>query len=246
MKNTRILNTPWAAAALAVTALAIPSAHSATVWNVNIGSEIDTSDNFVGAAPENTVNSTWNSVGNTNLLPLVDSTGAAGTVTVQLGVVGGTLGFTGNGGYLPEIFTTWSKHTSNTLPVAVTFGGLSPTGTYDLIVYADWYWQGGDGVPITQTTGTGMSGTVTLNNFADAVGTVHALTQDTDPTNNGSVKGNWIRINGLTPDGSGNLGFDMNGNNAPISGFQLINTVPEPSAALLGGLGLLALLRRRR
>ena len=219
---------------LALAALALTStAHAApTVWNVNIGSEITTSDNFVGAAPENTVSSTWNSLLNTSLLPLLNSTGAAGTVTVQLG---STAGFGVNGGYLPEIFTTWCKHGGNSLPVAVTFGGLSPTDTYDLIVYADWYWQGGNGVPISQTTGTGMSGTVTLNNFADAFGTVHALTQDTDPANNGSIKGNWIRIAGLTPSAGGILGFNMNGNNSPLSGFQLVKldlgdvTPPNPN-----------------
>jgi hypothetical protein len=37
----------------------------------------------------------------------------------------------------------------------------------------------------------------------------------------------------------------LNGSRMGFSGFQLIS-VPEPSAALLGGLGLLALLRRRR
>ena len=217
------------ASSLAAIVLTSLPAHAVpTVWNVNIGYEIDTTDNFVGAATENTANSTWNSLGNTNLTALVDSTGAAGTVTIQLGVVGGTLGFGGNGGYLPEIFTTWCKHNLNTLPVAVTFGGLSPVGTYDLVVYGDWFWQGGLGVPITQTTGTGMSGTVTLNNFADANGTVHALTEDTDPGNNNSVRGNWIRITGLTPSGSGILGFNMNGRNAPLSGFQLIQTSAAP------------------
>lgn len=33
---------------------------------------------------------------------------------------------------------------------------------------------------------------------------------------------------------------------APIAGFDNVEVVPEPSAALLGGLGALALLRRRR
>jgi hypothetical protein len=216
------------ASSLAALALASLPAHALPVWNVNIGSELTPIDNFVGAAVENTANSFWNSVANTNLLDLDDSTGANSTVTVQLGVTGGTLGFGANSGYLPKIFTTWCKHNTNTLPVSVTFGGLSPAGTYDLVVYADWKWQGGAGVPITQTTGTGMSGTVTLNNFADAVDTSHALTEDTDPADNGSVKGNWIRITGLTPSGSGVLGFDMNGGNAPLSGFQLIQTSAAP------------------
>jgi hypothetical protein len=46
----------------------------------------------------------------------------------------------------------------------------------------------------------------------------------------------------------GFVGFGReNGNNTAIDNFSLSsNAIPEPSAALLGGLGLLALLRRRR
>jgi hypothetical protein len=198
------------------------------VWNVNIGSEVDSSDNFVGAAPENTVNSTWNSVGIPTNQALVTSTGASSSVTLTLG--GGANQVVNNPDYAGalDIFETWVKNNTNSVPVAVTFGGLSPTGNkYDLIVYADWKWQTGAGMPITQTVGTGMTGTVTLNTFGGAENTIRPLTQDTDPGNNGGVRGNWIRINGLTPDGSGNLGFNMNGGNAPISGFQLIRQLPS-------------------
>jgi hypothetical protein len=91
MKKTRIMNTPWAASALAVAALAIPSAHAATVWNVNIGNEITPSDNFVGAAPENTPNSFWNSATPGTIaastsynLALNDSTNTATSATLTL------------------------------------------------------------------------------------------------------------------------------------------------------------------
>lgn len=245
MKLTRILNTPWAAAALAVTALplAIPSAHAATVWNVNIGTQITTSDNFIGAAPENTVSSTWNSVTTpaTTNQALVDSTGAASTATFTLGGGANQMGTNATAG--PEIFHTWLKHDGNSQLVAVTFGGLNTGDTYDLIVYSDWLFSNGTAVPITQTVGTGLTGTAYVNNLTSP-GT--GLVEDTDSANNSSIRGNWIRINGLTPDGSGDLGFNMNGQNAALSGFQLVQQVPEPSAALLGGLGLLALLRRRR
>ena len=45
------------------------------------------------------------------------------------------------------------------------------------------------------------------------------------------------------------LGLDESGNHTAIDNLSINGTftaVPEPSAALLGGLGLLALLRRRR
>jgi hypothetical protein len=255
MKRTRILNTPWAAAGLAVAALTLanPSAHAATVWNVNIGTELTTSDNFAGAAPENTVpNSFWNSV--TTATPtnqaLSDSTGAASMATLTLTPPGGIAMNYGNFASVtgPEIFSTWMKTSDNSTPFTMTIGGLSasPGVTYDLIVYSDWFWKGNDHFPVEQTAGSGLTGTVFLDQISTGSnGAVPGLVQDTDLSLNGATEGNWIRINGLTPDGSGNLGFSMGGQNSAFSGFQLVQ-IPEPSAALLGGLGMLALLRRRR
>jgi hypothetical protein len=64
-QRTYLHRTTWVTAACAVTALALANtqAHAAPVWNVNIGSQVTTSDNFAGAAVENTTpNSFWNSV----------------------------------------------------------------------------------------------------------------------------------------------------------------------------------------
>ena len=129
----------------------------------------------------------------------------------------------------------------------MVIGGLSSSKTYDLIVYSDWFWPGAANLPLTQTTGTGLSGTAYLNNIAGGgFGTAAPLTEDTAFGLADGTEGNWMRLNGLTPDGSGNLGFSMSGTNAAFNGFQLVEAIPEPSAALLGGLGVLALLRRRR
>jgi MYXO-CTERM domain-containing protein len=49
----------------------------------------------------------------------------------------------------------------------------------------------------------------------------------------------------FTADADGIQEFTVNGNIQMLTGYVL-TTVPEPSSALLGGLGLLALLRRRR
>ena len=249
--------TPWGAAALAVTALALanPSAHAATVWNVNIGSEITTSDNFVGAAPENTVpNSFWNSAVPTDpftsfAMALADSTGTASTATltltgtVAIGYAGGWAGITG-----PDIFDSYIKTTGNTTPFNMTIGGLSSSTTYDLIVYSDWFWKGNDWFPVTQIVGSGLTGTGALDQISTGTnGGVPGLVEDTDLGQNGTTEGNWLRIKGLTPNGSGNLGFSMGGRNSAFSGFQLVEAIPEPSSSvLLGGLGVFALLRRRR
>ena len=45
--------------------------------------------------------------------------------------------------------------------------------------------------------------------------------------------------------GMTHVGFANTANNVAVQSIEVVN-IPEPSAALLGGLGLLALLRRRR
>ena len=228
-----ITSSDWfrASAALAVLTLASTLAHAAPVWNVNIGSEITTSDNFAGAAPENTApNSFWNSV--TTATPsnqaLSDSTGAASAATLTL-TPPGPMNF---GGHAPvtglELFSTWIKTADNSTPFTMTIRGLSSSKTYDLIIYSDWYWKGNETFPVTQTVGTGLSGTVTLDQISSGTnGIVPSLVEDTNPAANSSIEGNWIRIKGLIPAG-GYLAFNMGGTNAAFSGFQLIETGEGP------------------
>ena len=231
-----------ATAALAALALANTPAH-ATVWNVNIGNEITTSDNFAGAAAENTPNSFWNSVttGAPTNQALSDSTGATTTATLT-SAVPSPLNIN-PAGYAPvtglELFSTWIKTSDNATPFTMTIGGLSssPGVTYDLIVYSDWYWKGNEHFPVTQTVGSGLTGTVYLDQLSTGTdGVVPALVQDSNLALDGATEGNWIRINGLTPAG-GTLGFSMGGGNSAFSGFQLVqvgtgapdNTPPTPS-----------------
>ncbi|MCF7731041.1 MAG: hypothetical protein K9N23_05110 [Akkermansiaceae bacterium] len=221
-----ITSTHWvrASAVLAVLTIANTAAHAAPVWNVNIGSELTTGDNFIGAATENTANSTWNSVTmvNPSAMALVDSTGAGSTATLTL------TGANQYGNYAPltsgpEIFNTWIKDSANATPTSMTIGGLSAANTYDLIVYCDWAWTGGGPLPVTQTAGTGLAATAYLNMLAAGPdGFVAGLVQDTNPANNSGTEGNWLRINGLIPNVSGNLAFNIGGTNAPLNGFQLV------------------------
>jgi hypothetical protein len=227
-------------AALAVLTLANTLAHAAPVWNVNMGNLITTSDNFAGAAVENTTpNSFWNSITNpaTPNQALSDSTGAASSATVTFA--------SANSMDIPtyatltsgiELFSRWL--TSGNSPLTMTIGGLSTSSTYDLIVYSDWFWNNGDAYPVTQTVGTGLTGTARLDHiWTDPHGQVPALVEDTDPSANTSVQGNWIRITGLTPDASGVLAFSMGGVNSALNGLQLIqigsgapdDTPPTPS-----------------
>lgn len=60
---------------------------------------------------------------------------------------------------------------------------------------------------------------------------------------NGTLGGTWTGLNLGATDGY--FSFQANDTNARIDNLT-ISAIPEPSAALLGGLGMLALLRRRR
>jgi hypothetical protein len=152
------------------------------------------------------------------------------------------------------IFDSWMKDDGNNAAYSATFGGLSTAAgtTYDLVVYSGWYW-GPEGVHTSQSAGTGLAGTFVINSLgmSDGVGNVFSGGGLGEDTNSADVAGNtnYARFNGLTPDGSGNITFDFNlgGDlDAPINGFQLIETVPEPSTTALLGLGGLALILRRR
>jgi hypothetical protein len=227
--------------ALAALALTDMPAHAApTVWNVNIGTEITTSDNYVGAAPENTANSTWNSFVAADLpnpKSLLDSTGASSAVTFR--VTGSPSMPTVSGQAIiqgDKIFITWLKGLSNTSDFTCTFANLTPGDTYDLVVYADWYW-GGAAIAITQTAGTGLAAPFVLNFGSAATNDVGPLLEDTNPANVSSTtnKWNYTRLRTLTPDSSGNLAFLIDGGNWPVSGFQLVKldladaTPPTPN-----------------
>jgi hypothetical protein len=173
-------------------------------------------------------------------LALKDFTEASTTVSLTMSAAA-DLGFGNvdlNSG--PKIFNSWTTGNGNSV-FTMTLGGLSTASgiTYDLIVYSDWWWNNGDNLPVTQTVGSGLGGTVYLNHIkTGTIGIVPGLVEDTSTVAaNDSTQGNWIRITGLTPDGSGNLAFNMGGQNAALNGFQLVQvdsvaadtTAPTPN-----------------
>jgi hypothetical protein len=255
------MNTKTLLAALtATTALAAGSASAATVWNVNVGNStvgssnaITTTDNYVGAATENTANSTWNGISNTDLTTLADSTGdnIAGVTFKITADPSSAIDFGGQNITGDEIFNTWIKDNGNNDTFDITFGNLSTTASYSLVVYSDWFW-GSNAVPVEQTAGTGLTGTFTINSprlAADlvnvGVGGVGPLLEDTNAANSLDAFTNYARFDGLKADGLGNLSFDMGGVDGPINGFQLVE-VPEPGSLAILGLGGLSMLCRRR
>ncbi len=105
--------------------------------------------------------------------------------------------------------------------------GLVPNGIYNLAMYGQFF--SGSFVNPGQWT----IGATTLANW------------------NGSSVTGQVSFSGVTANGAGQIGgifSELLSDPSPFSSWSglQIQSVPEPSAVLLGGLGLLALLRRRR
>jgi hypothetical protein len=80
------------------------------------------------------------------------------------------------------------------------------------------------------------------------VGPSRTLTLDSQATldfNNGSGVGQWA-IGTFTADNTGSQTISIAANESVQVNMIQLRAIPEPRASLLGGLGLLALLRRRR
>ena len=247
----------FAAVAASTLALAATSANAATVWNINVGGGAADLTTYVGAAAENAGSTTWNAVSSTGSVILADSIGdASAGVSFEITPGAGSAIDFGSQSLVAgdDIFDTWIKDgdagasdTVNDDPFTVTFGNLSISGSYDLVVYSDWNW-GPNALPVAQTVGTGLTGNYIINSsvFGGSNGTVGPLLED---ANSANVAGdsNFARFN-LIADGSGNITLQIGtaGNvNHPTNGFQLV-AVPEPSSTALLGLGGLALILRRR
>jgi hypothetical protein len=235
---------------LAAIALGAGSFASAALINVNFTGGAAPESSLVG--PGGGLGTTWNQfAGPDSPGTLLDSSGAATTVAIN-----------SNFG-LPNTFdtptidltmlrgsmTNFGKGVDDT---NVTISGLAIGGIYDIWLvtlrnqpydspvpgeeqYVGWW----------STTNTTTSSSSQL---VDARGAVINTSTFVDGYN-------YVLFEDVVANGSGNIVFTgvagslLDGSDdvsrLGLNGLQ-INQVPEPSAALLGGLGLLALLRRRR
>lgn len=145
------------------------------------------------------------------------------------------------------------------------FNGSTTSGT-NLDVYRGNIYLDGDGVfgptgPATITlTGLGAGTIVNLYFYGGAghdsgqgatftFGATQSLNDPNSDETAYTLNSNYVVFNNLVADGTGTITgtwSQASGQRfASFSGLQ-VEVIPEPSAALLGGLGLLALLRRRR
>ncbi len=232
----------WSLPVLACFALA-PIASAVTI-NFSVHNTADTSVNSTTIAGPNGVAvgaETWN-LNNFTGTPqsgLLDSTATATGVGVSFTNFGGV----DDWGINSPLKLLWrSARNFDTSPgnaASFAISGLTVGTGYDLwiatshvngTIVGDWATSN------TNTTGA----TVVINNTGF------------EGTNSTWVAGvNYVLFNGIQPDNSGNITMTVHsisgaGERLGFNGFQLVTAVPEPSAALLGGIGLIGLLRRRR
>jgi hypothetical protein len=171
--------------------------------------------------------SVWESSAAGTYSPLVTTTGAASGVSLTFGA--GAVAHGISNAEPLDIYKSAFAIKPNT-SATVSLSGLGAGTIVDLYLYSGGY-----------TTAEGA----TFDFGTGAFTATNTVSQDTTYT----LNDNYVKIAGLVADGSGNITGTWtaatSGNYSTFNGAQ-IAVVPEPSAALLGGLGMLYLLRRRR
>ncbi len=225
MKATKILST------LATTLLLASFTTSfAAVVNIDINNGGSATYSGVGAAPD--LGTTWNSVNNPatgqggtfSSGALVDSNGTLTTITFSAGVAEASATWGGGGDLFNDGIRAFNGNSAS-----FTVGGLNSALTYNIYLYS------------SNGNGTGEGASFTISGYG---------TQVINGTAGGPsyvLNANYVVFSGITgvTSLSGTYTDANYTDHGPFNGLQ-IEAIPEPSAALLGGLGLLALLRRRR
>ena len=211
----------------------------------NAANQVFTGGELIG--PTNQDSSFWNSsinfntgnlangeIGSTSTL--INSTGASTTATVN---------WASNNVYYNSDGTTTDQYKlsvgylDDSTGVTFTVSNI-PYTTYTLYLLftsdqAGQYQHGP-----TTVNGTGILGGGNFNAFGQVNPGGWVLAD-------GTAFGNYAIVSGLTgPSLTVNSTLGTDGARGPITGFVLVDAVPEPSSAILLGLGSLCLLQRRR
>ena len=174
---------------------------------------------------------------------LVDSTGGSSSITVA-GLSGGQ-----NEGPLNTIFYGNSNAFAKGANQTIAISGLAAAGVYDIYIYALSHNTGSWGNPLDTEraagafTTTNVSGNGTSQPLDNGI-----IGTDADPFTAGS---NYVLFQSIVADGAGNISIvadaldGVNPTRLHVNGLQ-IAAVPEPSSVTLLGLGVFALILRRR
>jgi hypothetical protein len=158
------------------------------------------------------------------------STFTVDTQTVTLGLTNWSSD--GSANATIDLFDQY-KHNGGTNTATFSLTGLDLTKTYDIVIYCAQNFLGGRGGKFDLVTGSYIG-----PDPQEATG---------DQQSSFLIGVNYVRFDGIAPAAGGAISFQATNSTdgiAIMNGFE-IASVPEPGAALLGGFGLLSLLRRR-
>lgn len=205
---------------------------------INLDLNYNGSSTYSGAGALGTAGDQWTAINRTTsggiaATSLKYSDGTASGITFSLSNSHGVFN-AGTAGALLQDFVY--LHTSSSNTATITLSGFTANQSLASIVL---YGMNGD-----------AGGTNPNQNASFTIGGVTKSTNATSVTSTLAENVNYVRFDNIQANGSGNVVITWTnpagGSNwSTFNGLQ-IQAVPEPSAALLGSLGLLALLRRRR
>jgi hypothetical protein len=184
----------------------------------------------------------WNQASGT-YTGLVDSTGGSSTINIS-GLSGGT-----DEGPATSIFTGNSNQFGKGDDQTISFSGLVNNGVYDIYIYALSHNTGSWENPSNTERASGAFTTSNVSGNGSSQSLDNGITGTNATTF--TAGSNYVKFQSIVADGSGNISIIANATDGAgatrlhINGLQLV-AVPEPSAALLGAVGVLGLLRRRR
>jgi MYXO-CTERM domain-containing protein len=221
------------------------------------------------SAQWNTASAPWKDIVSADIL--LDSTGALTSVSLSLGVsstfssVIGDQELGGEGGSFVALMGDYAVldfgkplggNPIGVISATGTFSGLVPSGTYDLYFYGqgDNFGTSGPSGQNTLFTLGGDSKQTRWDGFAGGDGLllegIEFVKFTVEADEEGRIVFTWANV---VPGIGGNVTEDADGRAsryAALNAIQIVSStptaVPEPSIGLLGALGLLAALRRRR
>lgn len=240
-------------------ALAIPAAHAAVIFQDDFTGHPDTGmDGLNGETPDTTIGSAaWvsSSAFSANGAFLAGSTtnGASATLLFtpssgEVYTLESRMDVTSTTGWLALGFAS-GQNTANS-PNARFVTGSTPLGRVWMLMGeagGGAAWQDGTAVNHVEDNTISVTGFIDMRIVLDTTAATWTSTWYAKDATVGSYTLIKDTENVVSQASINSVGFALSGNSVPgtITSFSL-TTIPEPSSALLGGLGFLMLFRRRR